>query len=469
MTQDRVPRLVTIWCPEWSMAMAQTPPRNFESVVQAVIDLAPRCEIIAPGWLCLPSVGPSRYFGGEQALAQRLQDLVADLIDWPVGVGIADGRFVSTVAAHDAVRSGPVVVPAGESGQHVKDRSLRWLEKVGEIPAEMIRLCEQLGLATCGDLAAISHNDILGRFGPVGSRAHHLAAGCDPRPVIVADPPGSWEYEQTLAEPAPHLDTVVFLAKHLADQMWAELSGRGRVCTRVEITSETEHGERSQRSWYLGTGFRAAQITERVRWQLEGWAGTGEMTAGVNLIRLVATEVCADSGVQDRFWGGRSQADDDALRMINRLVGIGGPDAVRVARWQGGRLPEERYQWVSAVSAEPDSGPIKSMTPPWPGALPPPSPAVVLAAAQPILVHDVAGDVVTVNGRGEVSAPPAVVVEQGRSVQVLCWAGPWPLEQRWWDPVSARRVAHFQMLLSDERALLAAVEHQRWWITAVYG
>jgi protein ImuB len=524
-------RLLTIWCPDWPMAavqvsaqipaavlrarrvIARSPAaaqagvrvgqsqreaqrhcpeleiheddpartaRNFEPVMRAVTDLAPRCEISAPGWMCLPARGPARYFGGEMEVAQRLEDLIADLTGWPVGVGIADGRFASTVAARDAVRSGPVVVEAEGSAQFLEDRSLRWLERVGEMPAEMAHLCEQLGLRTCGDLAAMSAADLLGRFGLVGLRAHHLAAGRDLQPIATTDPPGSWERERVLPEPITQLDTVVFLAKHITDQMWTELSERGRVCTRILVLLETEHGERSERSWYLGAGFRAAQMLERVRWQLEGWAGTGEMTAGVVLIRLTATEVAADSGVQDRFWGGRSEADEDALRAITRLVGMAGPDAVRVPRWQGGRLPDERYRWVPALSAGPDLGsdaqlaagklPIILMHDPlWPGALPSPSPAIVLSEPRPVTVHDAAGRVVTVGGRGEVRYEPAVVIETGRSQQVVSWAGPWPLEQRWWDPQSFRRVARFQMLLSDGSALLLAVEHQQWWILAIYG
>jgi protein ImuB len=536
---DHSLRLLTIWCPDWPMAAAQIPAqipaavvrarrviarspaaaqagvrighsqreaqrhcpeleiheddpartaRNFEPVMRAVIDLAPRCEISAPGWMCVPVRGPARYFGGEMEVAQRLHDLVAGLSGWPVGVGIADGRFASTVAARDAVRSGPVVVEAEGSARFLRDRSLRWLERVGEMPAEMAQLCEQLGLRTCGDLAAMSAADLLGRFGLRGLRAHHLAAGRDLQPVVATDPPGSWERERVLPEPISQLDTVVFLAKQITDQLWAELSGRGRVCTRITVLLETEHGERSERSWYLGAGFRAAQMLERVRWQLEGWASTGEMTAGVVLIRLVAAEVAADSGVQDRFWGGRSEADEDALRAITRLVGMAGPDAVRVPRWQGGRLPDERYRWVPALSAGPDTdremGPdggadmgvaagvlsvAEAREQIWPGALPSPSPAIVLTEPRPATVHDAVGRVVTVGGRGEVRHEPTVVIESGQSRDVVSWAGPWPLEQRWWDPQSFRRVARFQMLLSDGSALLMAMEHQQWWILAIYG
>jgi protein ImuB len=52
---------------------------------------------------------------------------------------------------------------------------------------------------------------------------------------------------------------------------------------------------------------------------------------------------------------------------------------------------------------------------------------------------------------------------------VQAWAGPWPLDERWWDPPRARRLARFQVLTDDGVLRLLAVEHQQWWVQAVYG
>ena len=75
--------------------------RQFEAVVRAVAELSPRFDVVEPGWLCLAARGPSRYFGGDEALAERLTAIVTEVLDSlglasaPVGVGIADGRFAS--------------------------------------------------------------------------------------------------------------------------------------------------------------------------------------------------------------------------------------------------------------------------------------------------------------------------------------------------------------------------------------
>ena len=46
--------------------------RAFESVVTAVEAFTPRVEVVRPGLVAFGSRGPSRYFGGDRALAGRI-------------------------------------------------------------------------------------------------------------------------------------------------------------------------------------------------------------------------------------------------------------------------------------------------------------------------------------------------------------------------------------------------------------
>jgi protein ImuB len=50
----------------------------------------------------------------------------------------------------------------------------------------------------------------------------------------------------------------------------------------------------------------------------------------------------------------------------------------------------------------------------------------------------------------------------------VAWAGPWPVDERWWDPVAHRRRARFQMLDETGVARLAVVEAGQWWVEADY-
>jgi len=51
---------------------------------------------------------------------------------------------------------------------------------------------------------------------------------------------------------------------------------------------------------------------------------------------------------------------------------------------------------------------------------------------------------------------------------VQSWAGPWPVDERWWDPEHARRYARFQIVGVDGSAWLLAVENGAWWTEARY-
>jgi protein ImuB len=79
-------------------------------------------------------------------------------------------------------------------------------------------------------------------------------------------------------------------------------------------------------------------------------------------------------------------------------------------------------------------------------------------------VLDSGGRPVGVDGRGALSGAPARVAGS----EVVAWAGPWPVEERWWDPGRHRRQARLQVLTADGVARLLALEGGRWRAEALY-
>ena len=534
----RPTRIVTVWCPDWPVVAAGVPPempaavmhanrvvartpaaaeqgvvvgqrrrqaqrrcpeiqlldddpardaREFEPVMRAIADSSPRLEMVEPGWVALGSRGPSRYFGGDGRYAGHLADVLAELVgEREVGIGIADGRFASGVAARLAVRRGsPLLVEPGSTPDFCAPLPIGWLQALGEVDADLVDLFVRLGLRRLGDLATLPPSDVLGRFGSPGIHAHRLAGGGDPRPSATVDPPPERRLDRVLDDPAAQSEAVVFVAKQLADEVAESLGQRGQVCTRLVVLLETENGERSERVWYRSAGFSAAAMVELVRWQVDGWIGqprgrAEEITAGIVLVRLLPDEVRADDGEQLGLWGGESDADRRAARAIARLTTLASEPDVTVPVWHGGRLPADRYRWVPATTVDlrrrglagtDESGP-------WPGTIPAPSPATVFPEPRPIEVTDEQGRPVAVTGRGALSGAPVSLRpitgdgergwRRGPERTITAWAGPWPVEEHWWEPERHRRVARFQMTTDDGRAHLVLAEQQRWWIGAAY-
>ena len=51
---------------------------------------------------------------------------------------------------------------------------------------------------------------------------------------------------------------------------------------------------------------------------------------------------------------------------------------------------------------------------------------------------------------------------------VTHWAGPWPVQQRWWDAPRSRRATRFQLVDEHGDAWLVLRENDRWWAEARY-
>jgi protein ImuB len=453
--------------------------RAFEVVAAALETLTPRLEIAVPGQCAFPTRGPSRYFGGDAALATRAHELVA-ATGTRAQVGIADGPMAARLAARAST-----IVPVGETPAFLAPLPLTTLER-----PELVDVLSRLGLCTLGDLAALPARDVLGRFGTDGELAHRLASGLDERPPVTSPPAPDLAVQAEFDPPAERIEVAAFVARSLADELHQRLSARGETCTRLLVAAETEHGERFERLWRLdvadktgswsgtrASGFTAGAIADRTRWQLDGWINGSvaqRPTAGIALLRLVPDEVVPASGRQLGFWGGAAGADERVIRAVARVEGLLGPEAVTVPEWRGGRRPDEQVTLVPAGAIDLASPrPAAAVEPaahdePWPGRLPSPSPASVPADAVMVDVVDARGQSVRVSGRTFVSASPARLTLGTRSRTIVAWAGPWPVDERWWDPDGHRRQARFQLVTDDGVARLAVVENQHWWVAATY-
>ncbi|OCW85279.1 MULTISPECIES: DNA polymerase Y family protein [unclassified Gordonia (in: high G+C Gram-positive bacteria)] len=473
--------------------------RLFEPVVAAVAEVIPALEVLRPGLLVIAGDRAARYFGGMEALAEELVDVVS-ACGIESQVGIADEIFTAVLAA----RHGHQVEPGGDreylAGRPVADLAV---EPSMSDPsrADLVELLRRLGIGTIGAFADMSVTDVATRFARDAVVAHRLANALPGRVPSSRGVPAELDVDHTCDPPVDRIDVAAFIGRTLADVLHRRLRDAAVACTRLTIIATTERGQQHSRTWRCAQPLTPETTADRIRWQLEGWlTGAARPTSPrvepraarssarpdspIVRLRLEPVEVVEAGALHYQLTddlsrgglAGEPDVEERARRSLVRIQGLLGGDAVRIPVLSGGRGPAER---ITMVSLGDEPAPRRDPSAPWPGRLPQPSPTVLVETA--IHVLDAVGQPVKVTDRGAFTAEPVTVAlassRARRSSWGLCWwAGPWPVGGA--DrpagasvPTGAAETgltARAQVLLDDSRALLLCYRAGEWIVEGVY-
>ncbi|MFM8389350.1 MAG: hypothetical protein ACKOA5_08910 [Actinomycetota bacterium] len=448
--------------------------RELHRLAQALDGVTPMIEMVDESALLLPMRGPTRYFGGERAVVDRIVAVAESVDVGDVRVGVGSSRLAARVAAD---REGGCIVPASRHRDFLAALPVSVLQNHAHVDPDVVSLLFRLGLGTLGAVAGVERSMLGDRFGPDGDDVHVLATGDDLHPVCAEPLPTQCFVEAHHDTALNDASAVVFAASLLADEMVGQLEPRGLVACRVIAVFTTEHDEACSRVWYHPHGFTAPMLTERLRWQVEKWLDDG-LTAGVVHVLIDVQAVEARRATQLGLWGEHGEADRAAWAAVARLVAIAG-DAVRVPEWRGGRDPMHQFALVPAgrVEIRDPAAARQRVTPgevhprTWTGEIAGIVPTVPVDPRRPVDVVDTDGQRVVVTGRHMFSSQPEFVVDGVRRHRVVACLGPWPVEERWWDATRRRRMARMQCLVDiDNRhtAWLLVSENRSWWLVGAY-
>ncbi|MET4783746.1 DNA polymerase Y family protein [Glaciihabitans sp. UYNi722] len=434
--------------------------RAFEPVIEVIEQTMPGVQLLRPGICAMRAKGPARYYGGEEEAALWLLDALDELGIHGSRVGIADGPFTAEHAARSPKRARITIVPEGTAAEFLAPLSLGVLDE----PA-LATLLQRLGIRTLGEFSRLDGLDVEARFGEAGARLHALASGLDSRPVISRVPPE--ELDTVIAfEPAlDRVDQVAFGFRASADRFIQGLVAAQLVCTSIRIEIDSDSGDVSERSWLHPRSFTAADVVDRLRWQLQGsGASDSGLSSGVTRVRVVPESVDAIGNHEHGLWGtGHDERIHHGLSRVQSMLGHGG---VLMTAVGGGRTLRDREKLTPWGDREPAG---RLSTQPWPGQLPTPAPGTVFEAPLPAAVFAADGSAVDVDDRGVLSAAPSRFSTDNRTIVPLsAWAGPWPIAERWWDAQTTRRANRFQMVDETGAAWLLVLEDHLWWAEARY-
>jgi protein ImuB len=411
--------------------------RRFEPVVSLLEEIIPRVEVVDPGEVLIPVAGAVAYYGGEREVVEVVAGKLA-AAGHDACLGLADGPFAAGWAARSA--TGPLVVDDTRA-------FLASLDVASLGRDDLAAVFRWLGVTTLGALASLPREAIASRFGSEGLAVHRLAHGedrlVDPRPI-----PPMLAVEAVFEEPLETMDRLAFAARALAARLVNGLRREGMSPYRVVVEIEAADGTVRLRTWRSTDPFTEAALADRVWWQARAWLDTGHVPGGVMRIRLDPSDLSGEGRQLALFEDVAARVE--AERALARAQALIGPDAVLQASPQGGRMPGERVAWRRW--GEPVDVTERDPSAPWPGAIPPPAPALVPPRPRPLEIDWDAGI-------------PVRVRLGSRWEPVLGWSGPWRLIGRWWQGEAS--VDRYQIVTSVGAFLCVSGEDGSF-VVAVY-
>lgn len=432
--------------------------RAFASVLRAIESVVPGVHPVRPGLAAVRAQGARRFYGSEHLAAQALLHRVHDHTGTDARVAVADGLFAAEHAAYTTSAESPLaMIHPGDSKVFLDRLPVEVLTDQLSESTRMPMLLRRMGIRHLADLARLRRAEVHSRFGSDGLRAHRLSCGEDVEMFRPRQAPQDLSVRVDLEEGAIIAEHVLAQCAEQIAEFVQALTRQSLVCHEIQLTVTTFAGATHTRRWRHPWHFETTDLLDRLSWQLRDVEGSG--SDGVAQVCLEPTEIASAAGGAVSLWGDRP--DDrvkQALAGLQKALGHRGVLASAVA---GGRLLDERRvlrPWGDALPSPRE----RRLDQPWPGTLPGPPPATVFTDPAPVEVLTAAEQPAYVTPRGEVSGAPALLRIPGgigRGGRITAWAGPWPVQQRWWRAPSSRLD---RLQLVDER-------HQAWLVLSEAG
>ncbi|HEV7957197.1 MAG: polymerase [Microbacteriaceae bacterium] len=434
--------------------------RSFEPVVAAIEEVMSGAQLLRPGMCAIRSRGPSRFYGSDEEAALWLLDTLDSLGITDARVGVADGPFTAEHAARSATRPRIRIVPEGGSAEFLAPLPVRLLGA-----PQLATLLQRLGIRTLGEFAALEAQDVTARFGQDGAHLHALAGGLDSRRIVPRTPPRELDSVVSFEPPLDRIDQVAFGFRASADRFIEGIAAAQLVCTSIRVEIDSDAGETSERTWLHPRSFTAADVIDRIRWQLQGSASETGLSSPICYVRVIPESVDDIGNHEQGLWG--TAAEERIHHALSRVQSMLGHGGVLTAVVGGGRTLADRQNLV-AWGDRPATALDRKQ--PWPGSLPTPAPSTVFETRHPVTVVSADGRVVTVDTRGALSGIPNAFSTGGTFRPLSAWAGPWPIDERWWSSAAGRgiRSNRFQVVDDAGLAWLLVNEGDSWWAEARY-
>lgn len=235
-------------------------------------------------------------------IAQDIKSAIYSETALTASAGVSVNKFLAKIASDERKPDGLFVIRPQDVQRFLRDLPLGKVPGVGRVTQQTFAKME---IHSCGDLQALSLEELTARFGKRGAYFHRLARGLDDRPVEPHRERKSISIEDTFAEDHHEQDWLLDKLKELSDGLEARCKPnniKGRTVTLKMRLADFRILTRSVTGTeYLGDAQSILPLVTRL-YQDSGVAGNKLRLLGVGLAHL-NTESKAVAPGDDRQLG----------------------------------------------------------------------------------------------------------------------------------------------------------------------
>jgi DNA polymerase-4 len=193
--------------------------------------------------------GLGHIHGSPVEIARQLKREVRSRVGLPITVGVASTKFVAKVASATAKPDGLLLVEAGGELEFLHPLPVEALWGVGAATARKLHAC---GLATVGQVAALSEQTLVNLLGRASGRhLHALAHARDPRRVHPGRRRGSIGSQRAIGWRAHTREEIDATLIAVVERVTRRMRAAGRVGRTVTLRLRFGDSSRATRSHTL--------------------------------------------------------------------------------------------------------------------------------------------------------------------------------------------------------------------------
>jgi DNA polymerase IV len=192
----------------------------------------PQVEPISIDEAFLDVTGSRGLFGDGRSIATAIKAAVREDVGLTASVGVASTKLVAKIASDLQKPDGLVVVEPGEEAAFLAPLPISRLWGVGQKTATALA---DYGVRTIGDLAALSPDLLVRRFGKHGGSLASRARGVDDDPVHEGDPAKSVGHEHTFDSDTSDREVIERTLLAMSDGVAGRLRSAGVRASTIAV------------------------------------------------------------------------------------------------------------------------------------------------------------------------------------------------------------------------------------------